>query len=186
MGHGDNAAQTVELIETRLLPDSHCQGLAPADLLKTLHGMLESEYAATGRFVTALALLVDGTQGTVVASNAAVPEPLLGEPGGSWQTWSISGVAPLGLPIPDMDFADTLRSLAPGEHLLAFTDGVTEAGVMCGKDQFQHGHLHTCLNGLPAGTSVDQVVEALRQAVQGHVGANWPEDDTTVLGIQRT
>jgi serine phosphatase RsbU (regulator of sigma subunit) len=184
MGHGDDASQTVNLLESRPLPDLSCQDLSPADLLKVLHGMLESEWVTTGRFVTALALLIDGTQGTVKASNAALPEPFVGRPGDSWQSWRLPGVSPLGLPIPDGEFAQAARHLATGEQVLAFTDGVSEAGAAHGT-QFQHGPLQTWLKGLPGGLVVDQVVSQLYQAAQAYVGAGWPEDDLTVLGVQR-
>jgi phosphoserine phosphatase RsbU/P len=181
-GHGPAAAQTVELLERHLLPDPCCSDLAPADLLRVLHGMLQSEWVATGRFVTALALLI-GAQRTVKGGNAGQPEPLAGRPGGSWQPWSVPGGPPLGLPIPDAAYADAERNLGLGECLLAFTDGVSEAGARQGQ-QFQHGPLQTFLAGLPAGLGIDEVVARLWQALQTHVGPRWPEDDMTVLGIE--
>jgi serine phosphatase RsbU (regulator of sigma subunit) len=67
--------------------------------------------------------------------------------------------------------------------LLAFTDGVTEAGRSHG--QLFQGQLHSFLDALPAGLSAGQVVVRLLQALQIHAGAVWPEDDTTLLCLHR-
>jgi sigma-B regulation protein RsbU (phosphoserine phosphatase) len=184
MGHGAAAAQTVDLLAKLFLRDSACQQRTPAELLRTLHGMLQQEWAATGRFVAALALLVEGQAGTLTAGNAALPEPWVRQPGQTWQSWSVPGGPPLGLPFPDADYQDDRLHLASGQLLLAFTDGVSEAGAAQGR-QFQHGPLQTFLASLPGGLATDGVVATLLQALRAHVGANWPEDDTTILCLRR-
>ena len=74
--------------------------------------------------------------------------------------------------------------LTVGQQVLAFTDGVTEAGASGGK-QFQYGDLTWFLSHLPGGLLVDQVVGQLVRALQSHVTVGWPEDDTTILCLQR-
>jgi hypothetical protein len=45
--------------------------------------------------------------------------------------------------------------------------------------------LQAFLAGLVVGLSGDQVVAQLLRALQGHVPIGWPEDDTTILCLQR-
>jgi serine phosphatase RsbU (regulator of sigma subunit) len=68
--------------------------------------------------------------------------------------------------------------------VLAFTDGVTEAGATQGP-QFQHGPLQALLAGLPDNLSADEVVARLLAGVQAHAGTAWPEDDTTILCLNQ-
>jgi len=70
------------------------------------------------------------------------------------------------------------------DYLLAFTDGITEAGASQGH-QFQHGGLGQWLANLPTGLSAQDLVARLLAAVQAHVGTAWPEDDTTVICLSR-
>jgi serine phosphatase RsbU (regulator of sigma subunit) len=184
-GHGHSAAQTVELLEHHLLVDPVCWGLHPADLLTRLNGMLQAEFAFTGRFVTAVVLLVEGEGGTLTGGNAGQPEPQVGQPGAVWQPWHLPGGPPLGILIPDGGYQETSTTLLTGQQLLAYTDGVTEAGAL-GGNQFQHGPLQRLLASLPAGLSGDQVIARLLQTLQSHVPIAWPEDDTTILCLERS
>jgi phosphoserine phosphatase RsbU/P len=185
-GKSDPAAQLVALLEHHLLPDPVCENLRPAELLTLLNGMLQQAFAATGRFVAALALLANGQSGTVTGGNAGQPAPHIGQPGGNWQAWGLPGGAPLGILIPGGGYQEAVAPLTAGQYLLAFTDGVSEAGASKGKMfQFQHGPLQAFLAGLPAGLTADQIVLRLVSALQAHVGGNWPEDDTTILCLQR-
>src|SRR5262249_47435878 len=148
--------------------------------LDTLHGMLQPVWAATGRWVTALVLLVDGSGGQVTGGNAAQPAPHRGQPGSPWQSWNVGGGPPLGIPAPEV-YAQTAESFSVGEQLLAFTDGVTEAGATRGLSWFQSGPLQAFLQGLPASSPGSVVLACLLQALQTHVVVDWPEDDTTAL-----
>src|SRR5262249_20309825 len=125
--HGPGAAEVVTDLEQRYLLDTRCQNRQPAELLQTLHGLLQQVWAASGHWVAALVFLVDDSGGDVVGGNAAQPSPQRGRAGGAWQPWDLDGGPPLGIPIPDLVYGQTVGSLAPGEQLLAFTDGVTEA-----------------------------------------------------------
>jgi hypothetical protein len=60
---------------------------------------------------------------------------------------------------------------------------VTEAGRSRGL-LFQ-GQFKRFLDALPVGLPAGQVVVRLLQALQGHAGAVWPEDDTTVVCLHR-
>jgi serine phosphatase RsbU (regulator of sigma subunit) len=183
MGHGDPAAATVVHLRDVILRNPRCHDLRPAELLLLLDQMLEAEFNGNGRFVAALALLVDWQGGTVEGANAGLPEPRHGDGGGVWQAWSFPSGPLLGLCLPGAAWQNASIPLLAGHYLLAFTDGVTEAGQ--GKSfQFQQGALQAYLAGLPAGTTPEQAIEGLLQELRLHVGTTWPEDDTTALCLR--
>ena len=184
MGHGSPAARTVALIEQLVLPDPLYEDLQPAELLTRLNARLQAEFTATGRFVAAQALLADKQRGTVTGANASQPEPHIRQPGAVWQPWHLPNGPPLGIISPPGGYREAATPLTVGQQLLAFTDGVSEAGASRA-NQFQSGQLQWLLSNLPAGLLADQVVAQLLQLLQGHVPTGWPEDDTTILGLER-
>jgi serine phosphatase RsbU (regulator of sigma subunit) len=150
-GHGPPAARVLSIIAERLLPDARCHDRDPRELLAQLNERLEPTFAATSRFVTALAILIDGGSGKLVGGNAGQPLPRIGRAGGAWAVWSIPGGAPLGVHPPGTMYDQGEAVLAPGEYLLAFSDGVTEAGAKGHGQELQRGPLDNWLAGLPAG-----------------------------------
>jgi serine phosphatase RsbU (regulator of sigma subunit) len=91
----------------------------------------------------------------------------------------------LGAPDPNATYQEASTPLPPTGSLLAFSDGVTEAGAPAGLPHFQHSHLPAFLAGLPEGRKPAEVINGLMTALQGYVGANWPEDDTTAGCLRR-
>jgi serine phosphatase RsbU (regulator of sigma subunit) len=185
MGHGKPAAQDLALLESQLLPDPAYQNLQPGELLTRMNNWVQAQLGTTGRFVTCLALLAEEQPGTLTGANASQPEPDVLELGTVWQAWHLPNGPPLGILLPPRGYQQATIPLTAGQQVLAFTDGVTEAGATRGK-QFQHGLLQWFLYHTPAGTPADQVVVQLVQALQTHVPAGWPEDDTTIVCLQQT
>lgn len=184
-GHGDLAAQVVTFLRDRLLPEPVCENLRPEALLTTLNELLLDVIAmgvTGGRFAATVALLLDRS-GTLTASNAGQPLPWIGVPGSLWQSWPLPPGTLLGILSPG-GYSEVSTSLTTGQQLLAFSDGIAEAGAKQG-NQFQHGPWQAFVNGLPFGTRPQDVVERLLLAARGHVGAGWPDDDTTVLCLSR-
>jgi serine phosphatase RsbU (regulator of sigma subunit) len=184
-GHGSRAARTVRFLAQYVLPDPACANLAPDLLLAELNDQLQQECAASGNFVAALVARVNGSTGSVDGGNAGQPQPLIQLPCGAWREWTLPGGAWLGVNVPGTSYARAAVSLVAGQALLAFTDGVPEAGAKQGC-QFQSGPLAVALAALPGGLLADEVVARLVQSLQAHVTSNWPEDDTTILCLRRT
>jgi serine phosphatase RsbU (regulator of sigma subunit) len=184
MGHGHAAAQTITLLEQQVLRDPRCADLQPASLLTILNELLQVEFTVTGRFVAALVLLAEWQHGTLIGGIASQPEPFVGQPGAVWQPWHLPSGPPLGIIIPATGYQEDAMTLAVGQQLLAFSDGVAEAGARKGI-QFQHGSLQWFLANLPSGLPGDQLLVLLVQALQAHVPTGWPEDDTTILCVGR-
>jgi len=134
-------------------------------------------------FVTAVAGMLDLPTGEVVWATAGHDEPLrLDAASGRVEQWSSDNGPPLCV-LDDMLYTGARARLYPGDTLVLFTDGITEAqdeeGNFYGPER-----LHRCLSGLTAAVSAQEVVDKLLYDVRAFVGAAEQADDMTVLVIR--
>src|SRR5262249_1291670 len=141
-GHGQPAAAVVADV-IQLLQDPLCENQRPSALLQILNGMLQQTFAATCRFVAALAVLVDA-KGNRTASNAGQPQPWIGQSGKTWQPGAVPGGTFQGVAQPDEVYQEGTVALQ-----VAFTDGVSEAGAGRSDRQQFAGRLQGFLDALP-------------------------------------
>src|SRR5262249_29891975 len=85
---------------------------------------------------------------------------------------------------PDADYATGRSSLAPGESIYVFTDGVTEAANLEG-ELFDEARLESVLRAASGCTSAAAIVKSVGEAVRGFVGTALPSDDITMLTVRR-
>ena len=157
MHHGATAAGIVDHIRDVLLPDPACWDLRPAGLLTLLNTWLIPVWEEQQIYVTAQAFLVQG-DGTLVGSNAAIPDPRHRTLAPASVTWALPGGTMLG-PVSPQTWTEGSLALAGGEGLLGFTDGVSEAG----NPQFGQTHLDAFLAADPLGPGlIDRLFAALR------------------------
>jgi sigma-B regulation protein RsbU (phosphoserine phosphatase) len=106
--------------------------------------------------------------------------PLLLSRGGVVQERGATG-RPIGL-IPDQTYGSDSTTLAEGDTVLLYTDGILEAGGMDGSDEFGLDRIRACLTGTggPSG-----VIERLTTALASHVAGGEPEDDVTLVCLRR-
>ena len=83
----------------------------------------------------------------------------------------------------DAVYATGRLSLAPGESIYLFTDGVTEA-ANSRDEMFSAERLETALRAA-AGCSSAQMVKSVAAVVRDFVGSALPSDDITMLAIRR-
>jgi sigma-B regulation protein RsbU (phosphoserine phosphatase) len=103
---------------------------SPACLCAKVNRLL-CENIATGKFVTFLYGVLDGDARTFQFCNAGHSYPILAS-GASARTLDQGG-AVLGV-FPDWSYEDSTAELRPGDRLLLFTDGITEASDADGKE----------------------------------------------------
>ena len=84
---------------------------------------------------------------------------------------------------PDAVYATGQLSLAPGECVYVFTDGVTEANDAAG-EMFSEPRLEAVLRG-SGGRPSAQLLEAVAAALRSFVGGAAPSDDVTMLAVRR-
>ena len=177
MHHGPSAAVIVDHLQNMLLPDPACWNLQPASLLTLLNTWLAPVWDQQQVFVTAQAILLQ-LDGRLVGSNAAIPDPRHRTTAPSVMTWALPGGTMLG-PVMPQSWTEDVRAIGPGEGLLAFSDGVAEAG----KPQFGLTRLDAFLTADPLGWGV---ISRLFTVLQAHVGTGWPADDTTAFWLERS
>ena len=135
------------------------------------------------RFCTAACIRLepqDGSAGVgVEVSRAGHPPPLVLRSGGMVEEVGCSGRV-LGV-FPDAELLDTSLRLMPGEALILYTDGVTEARSPAG-DFFGEGRLRSLLSscvGCDAVTLARRIKDAVVDFQEG-----YPRDDLAVLVLR--
>ena len=85
---------------------------------------------------------------------------------------------------PDAVYATGHTSLAPGESIYVFTDGVTEAADDEG-ELFAEARLEAVLCAGSGCSTAAEIVKSVGEAVRSFVGAALPSDDITMLAVRR-
>lgn len=135
-------------------------------------------------FVTAFACVLDCETGHVVFANAGHNPPLLIGDGGPRYFRPRPGLV---LGAMDMvRYRQGELDLAPGDRMLIYTDGVTEAADVH-DELYGEGRLEKCVHALIAkGTaSMEAVIEDLAADVDAFAGDAPQADDITILGFGR-
>jgi sigma-B regulation protein RsbU (phosphoserine phosphatase) len=135
------------------------------------------ENIAVGKFVTFFYGVLDGNARTLRYCNAGNPCPVLVSRG---QTRMLdTGGAVLGV-FPSWTYEDATIELWPGDRLLLFTDGITEA---CGPDEEEFGEENVAEF---ARTNLTNSATELNSRLLAHVAGfcgNQFHDDATVVVI---
>jgi sigma-B regulation protein RsbU (phosphoserine phosphatase) len=85
---------------------------------------------------------------------------------------------------PDAVYTTGRTSLAPGEGIYVFTDGITEAANEQG-ELFAEARLEAVLRAAAGCSTAAEIVTSVAQAVRGFVGGALPSDDITMLAVRR-
>ena len=84
---------------------------------------------------------------------------------------------------PTLDIPEVADDLAPGDLVLFYTDGVTDARDAAG-ERFEEQRLFAAVESARGGTAQD-VVDAVAGAVDRFQGPTEPADDVTIVAIRR-
>ncbi len=160
----------------RALAASHSQ---PGTILTAVNTSL---YESTDpeRFATLFLASLNIERRYLLYSNAGHNPPLLRRADGTCE-WLEVGATPLGA-FPGMEYPESEIYMAPGEVLVLFTDGVTEAEDHA-EEQFGECGLEEIVHRLarePAG----EIVSGIRDAVFSHAGSENTGDDITLIVIR--
>ncbi len=139
----------------------------------------------TDRFVTLVAIALDPTTHTLTLVNAGHPSPLLlRRATGALDEATPRDVVgpPLGV-LAGYEYEAHQLQLEPGDCLLLFSDGVSEAMNVAG-DQFGLQGLRTILER--SGVAPRRLGEQILQAVKAHAAGRDQHDDITLVCFGRT
>jgi sigma-B regulation protein RsbU (phosphoserine phosphatase) len=185
-GHGTPAAVLMAITHAiaHARPGTHAP---PAALLQYLNDRLTSAYTRNGTFVTAFYAVLDPAARTLTYATAGHNPPRLVR-GDRVIPLDACGSLPLGI-LDGQAYGQATVALQPGDLLLLYTDGITEAPArapspaapreMFGTDRLD-ALLLTCGPGAPAAACVDNV----RAAVAAFTADQPPTDDQTLIAIR--
>jgi phosphoserine phosphatase RsbU/P len=152
----------------------------PEDILRNLNSELAAQNPQ-GMFVTVACLVFDLKSGKVTGASAGhnalvfirpnqPPQFVFGASG------TIAGV------FPEFDITSESMTLAPGDMLVLYTDGVTEA-FNPQKEVFGDDRLLKCLGSEPK-QSAAQTVAGLLDAVRNYAAGTPQSDDITLIAVR--
>lgn len=152
---------------------------SPAELVRELNATLAPKTAPT-KFVTLVAGLLDPESGVVEFANAGHVAPLVISRDGVAQMKTTDLVVGL---IPSAQYRNQRVTLEPGDSIVLFTDGVTEAENVAEEQLGLEpvAQLVTTLYGMPA----PKILETIEAHVQAFMGEAPAGDDVTMLALSR-
>jgi len=137
------------------------------------------DHAEVGRYATMFFAILD-EEGNLEFINAGHPSPLLLRRGVPDEAFT-EGCCPVGL-VPEVEYTSLRVKLEPGDTLVLFSDGVTEA--MDPDDEFfGMPRLKKALTGLPE-CPLDQVQKCVLEAVENFARGAHQADDLTLLVVR--
>jgi len=135
-----------------------------------------------GMFVTAIFAILDPEKGVLTYANAGHNLPLvLHKADNQLVTLEKGGIA-LGV-IKNATYQENKIQILPGDLLLFYTDGVTDAFSTEG-ESFSEARLKSALQSAE-GTSSNQVLEEIDQAIDAFRKGEPPSDDMTMVLIRK-
>ncbi|WP_329065755.1 PP2C family protein-serine/threonine phosphatase [Amycolatopsis sp. NBC_01480] len=154
----------------------------PVAALQTLNTVLHQEFQGPDpRFCTVLHGHVrphDGTGATVTLAGGGHPPALLIRADGTPSFLEARGGQLVGA-LPVARFVAVTAVLQPGDTVLLYTDGLTEARTL-GRRRYSEEQLHADLTGL-APTTAPAVIHAVTELLAGF--GDGVEDDTALLAM---
>lgn len=160
---------------------------SPAEVVRILNGRFCSDEVEIVSYFTMIYGVIDLATGEGRLCQAGHPTPFIVTPEGEARTVG-NGGAPVGL-MPDLCWTDVNFSLAAGERLCLFSDGITECENLVG-EQFDQMRLQASLQA-GAGLTLNELLpQFARHLVHWRSGDNKEPlamaDDVSLLVIERT
>jgi sigma-B regulation protein RsbU (phosphoserine phosphatase) len=168
-------ARTTALLENALRRES-----APAAALRSAGRELAAENEAS-MFATVLLGAIEFDRGTLALASAGHDAPYIRHADGRAGEVTLESGPALGFE-REGDYPEWHGRLQPGDALLAWTDGVTEAFDANGGAFGTEGIAQVlAADGAP---SAQELTDRLRAAVQRHTGGEAPGDDLSIMCLR--
>ncbi len=153
----------------------------PGAVLSEVNDLLNADNEAF-MFVTLLYTVYDPETGVLIYANGGHNNPLLVHHDGSSEELPLTGGIALGV-MPGLEFKESSVTLAPGDILVLYTDGVSEA-MNSESEEFSVDRLKQIfVDRMPA--SAREANEAILEAVKDFAGETPQSDDVTCLVLRR-
>jgi phosphoserine phosphatase RsbU/P len=178
-GKGSPAALLMALL-LAMLRTLLQEGLEPGPMLERINTQV-LRHAPRSRFVTLFLAIVE-PGGRMIWVNAGQNPPHIRRADGRIDTLPATAVA-LGM-FPSTTYASRETTIQPGDLLVAYSDGITEAENPEGQP-FDEAGLDAIVEAW-APASTPEITAAVLAAVTGHVQDTRFADDLTILVLKRS
>ncbi len=148
----------------------------PAHVLRRLNALVHGT-TPSARYATAVFAWWDGESRALTYSNAGhfPPMRLCGD---GLERLDVGG-RPIGM-FDDSTYADATITLAPGDDLVLFTDGILEAPAPGTGEEFGEQRLASAVRRR-RNAAIDDAVEGVLEEVRAWTGEQPPHDDVTLV-----
>ncbi len=161
------------------------RGRAPAEVISWANRFIQED-SQSDMFITVFYAELDTRDGRLTYANAGHNPPLLWRSAtGHFET--LNTTCPLLGVLPELDVHVIETALRPGDALVLYTDGITEA-FNNGYAEFGRGRLEQTIAALLAqrpDAGADEIEHAITAAVRDFIGSAVQPDDMTLLIIRR-
>jgi sigma-B regulation protein RsbU (phosphoserine phosphatase) len=182
-GHGTPAAVMMAVMHS-IVHNYPGDPLPPSQLLTFLNQKLVQHYVGeNGTFVTAFYGIYDPATRLLTYSCAGHNPPLMRRCG-QQEVVELNGAQqlPLGV-LSEITFPDHAEQLRPGDHIIFYTDGITEAASPDG-EMFGTKRLDEVLS--QCSLEPAEIIESVRNHLAAHTGGAATRDDQTLVVAQVT
>ena len=155
---------------------------APAAVLTEVNDLLNEENEAA-MFVTLLYAVFNPANGLLNYANGGHNPPIIVHPDGNSDILPSTGGIALGV-APGFEYAESAVTLDPGDTIILYTDGVTEAMNAEG-EEFGLDRLRNLFTNSPP-KSPKETNTAIFEAVSAFAGETPQSDDITCLACRRS
>ncbi|MBE7002747.1 MAG: hypothetical protein E7425_00475 [Ruminococcaceae bacterium] len=178
-GRGIPAALFMVIVKT-LVKNRALQGFSPAEVMQSVsEQLLEGNRAEM--FSTVWLAVVELSTGKGMASNAGHRHPILCRAGKKFELQVYRHTPPVGA-MEGIRFRDHGFQLDPGDTLVVYTDGVTDA-INEQEEMFGTDHILEALNREPEATP-SVLLQTLKASVDRFSGTMPQIDDITMLALK--
>ncbi len=177
-GHGVNSALLSTMVKAIASPVTG-SGATPSQVMEALDAALE-RFFPEGFFLTAFYLWVDEATGALQYAGVGHPPPLVVGPSGIRPLDAEAGLLGIGMAV---GIADVAGQLAPGESLLLYTDGLTDAMTTPGDVLFGQERIEQFLTQNQQAAP-EVMLSGLLEVIAGYVKPGQAGDDINLVLVQ--
>lgn len=160
------------------LPSTGTSALKNA--MELTNNYIAHTHGSTHMFATVFFGVLDPSDGLLLYINGGHEPPIVVNSAGVKEQLETTG--PLVGVFPGERFEIRSVSMEPGDTLVAFTDGVTEA--LNARGEFFGGERLNALMAQPVSTAAE-LLDGIRASVQAHIDGADPSDDIALLAVRR-